>query len=239
MEPDPSQEEEAKNIDVWWQNDDTSRFMLLLAYLITRSKGWDSAQIRLLATHYDEDNQQNETQIKEMLEDIRIDATPVIIPKPDSKKIIEYSKEADLVFLSIKLNNNIPMLISGEPVESVLTELKTCALSISAQKIDLDAEPEEGKVKELAHLYDQFQLAEKKAELAEKYAVRIAEEAKEKLKDLESSKDNNIFNMQQEISEVLEIREKAIHAKKRVYIEKEKLKKVENEAKSEGILTKE
>ena len=157
----------------------------------------------------------------------------------DSKKIIEYSKKTDLVFLSVKLKNNIPMLISGEPVESVLTELKTCALSISAQKMELDAEPEEGKVKEMAHLYDQFQLAEKKAELAEKYAVRIAEEAKEKQKVLESSKDNNLFNMQQEISEVLEIREKAIHAKKRVFREKEKLKKVENEAKSEGILTKE
>lgn len=235
LESDPSQGKGNKNIDVWWQNDDTSRFMLLLSYLMTRNKGWQSAQIRLLAANYDQDNDQNETQLRQILEDIRIDASPVIIPKPDSQKIIEYSKESDLVFLPITLKNNVPQLFSGESVESVVPFLKTCAFSISAQKMELDAEPEEGKFKELSHIYDQFQLAEKRAELAEKYAVRIAEEAKEKMETLTGSDNSDIHAKQKEIKEILEIREKAISARKRAYREKEKLKKVEDEAKSKGI----
>jgi len=234
-----SQDQTPKNIDVWWQNDDTSRFMLLLSYLITRHKGWDSSQIRLLATHYDQDNQQNQNQLQELLEDFRIDASPLIIPKPDSHTIIEYSKEADLVFLPIKLNKNIPQLFSNEPVESILTRLKTCVLCLSAQRMELDAEPEDGKVKELVQIYDQFQLAEKKAALAEKYAVKIAEEAKEKIKTLKVSDDTNIQAIQKEIQETLVIKKKAISAKKRAFREKEKLKKVEDEAKSQGISTEE
>ena len=234
---DSSKDDRPKKIDVWWHNDDTSRFMLLLSYLITRNKRWSSAEIRLLATNYDQDNEQNKTQIQSLLEDIRIDASPLIVPNPDSQIIIKYSKEADLVFLPIKLKNNIPHLISNEPVESVLSSLKVCAMSISAQKMDLDAEPEEGKIQELAHLYDQFQLAEKKVELAEKYAQRIAEEAKNKMEKLSFSKDTDSFVMQNEIKKALEIKEKAIAAKKRVYREKEKLIRVEDEAKSQGLST--
>jgi len=235
LEPDPSQERVTKTIDVWWQNNDTSRFILLLSYLITRNKGWHSAQIRLLATNYDQDNDHNQNQLRQILEDIRIDAIPVIIPKSDSQKIIEYSKETDLVFLPITLKNNMPQLITKESIESVVPFLKTCAFSVSAQKMELDAEPEEGKFKELSHIYDQFQLAEKRAELAEKYAVRIAEEAKEKIKTLTLSDNFDIHSKQKEIQETLEIREKAISARKRAYREKERLKKVEDEAKSKGI----
>jgi hypothetical protein len=36
-------------IDVWWWADATSRLMLLLAYLMTRSEKWRHAKIRLLA----------------------------------------------------------------------------------------------------------------------------------------------------------------------------------------------
>jgi hypothetical protein len=140
-----------------------------------------------------------------------------------------------LVFLPITLKNNVPQLFSGKSVESVVPFLKTCAFSISAQKMELDAEPEEGKFKALSHIYDQFQLAEKRAELAEKYALRIAQEAKEKMEILTVSDSSDIHAKQKEIKETLEIREKALSARKRAYREKEKLKTVEDEAKSIGI----
>ncbi|MCG8552740.1 MAG: amino acid permease, partial [Desulfobacterales bacterium] len=50
--------DEEKIIDVWWKDDDTSRLMLLLAYLITRDGHWEDAQIRLLACYLDRDNEQ-------------------------------------------------------------------------------------------------------------------------------------------------------------------------------------
>jgi hypothetical protein len=233
---DPENETQ-KTIDVWWQNDDTSRLMLLLSYLITRNKGWESVQIRLLVTNYDQDNKDNMDKIIALLEEIRIKADPVIIPDPDSKKIIQLSKETDLVFLPIKLENNKPVLFSNEPVNSVLPSLKTCILSLSAQKIELDADPEDGLVKEMAAIYDQFQLAEKKVELAEKYALRLAEEAKEKIADLKFEKDSDQYSLKQKITEALETREKAVAANKRAEREKEKLLKAEDDAKTQGIST--
>lgn len=38
-----------RRIDVWWTGDATSRLMLLLAYLMTRSRPWEDAKIRMLA----------------------------------------------------------------------------------------------------------------------------------------------------------------------------------------------
>ena len=37
-----------RRIDVWWFEDDSSRLALLLAYLMTRTDGWDDAAIRVL-----------------------------------------------------------------------------------------------------------------------------------------------------------------------------------------------
>jgi amino acid transporter len=232
-----SREDIQKTIDVWWQNDDTSRLMLLLSYLISRNKEWGSVKIRLLATNYDQDNKNSMDNIHGMLEEIRIDADPVIVSQPDADEIIHYSKEADLVFLPIKLNNNIPLIFTNDPVDSVVSSLKACVLSISAQKIKLDAEPEDGKVKELAAIYDQFQLAEKKVELAKKYAVRVAKEAKDKMTNLKFSEDSDNYSLQQKIKEALETREKAIAANKRASREQEKLLKAEEEVKAQGLST--
>ena len=80
-------------------------------------------------------------------------------------------------------------------------------------------------------------MAEKRVELAEKYAVRVAEEAKSKMQALTFSSDTDMSALTHEIEKTLEIREKAIAAKKRVYREKEKLTKVEQEAKSQGLPT--
>ena len=41
--------ETERRIDVWWWDDATGRLMLLLAHLITRSKDWDDARIRILS----------------------------------------------------------------------------------------------------------------------------------------------------------------------------------------------
>jgi hypothetical protein len=49
------------------------------------------------------------------------------------------------------------------------------------------------------------------------------------------SDSSDIHAKQKEIKETLEIREKALSARKRAYREKEKLKTVEDEAKSIGI----
>jgi amino acid transporter len=69
-------EERKRYVDVWWWGDATSRLMLLMAYLMTRHENWDESKIRLLAVDDGSQADLSVDSIREMLEEVRIDADP-------------------------------------------------------------------------------------------------------------------------------------------------------------------
>jgi hypothetical protein len=150
VEPAKPGADRQKTIDVWWKGDDTSRLMILLAYLITRNEVWESAAIRLLAFHLDVDNKENIQTLTGMLEEIRIDAIPQIVLSADAQTIVRTSKSADIVFIPVFLKENIPFIFENTPASEVIPGLKTIAFVMAAQKVELDTEPEEGNLREAA-----------------------------------------------------------------------------------------
>jgi amino acid transporter len=180
---------EDRRIDVWWLNDATSRLMLLLGYLITRSEPWDAAKIRVLAAGYNADTPENLRDLKNNLEEARIEAEPIIVTNTDIDKLSEYSADAAVVFLPFRLRGDqITCSIDG-PIETLLSHLPITAFVLAAEDIALDAEPEEGTAGEMAVAMDALDDAEKKADEAEKEAAKtreIAESARAKLIELES-----------------------------------------------------
>jgi len=180
---------EDRRIDVWWLNDATSRLMLLLGYLITRSEPWDAAKIRVLAAGYNADTSENLKDLKNNLEEARIEAEPIIVTKVDIDKISEYSADAAVVFLPFRLRGDqITCSIDG-PIKKLLSCLPITAFVLAAEDIALDAEPEEGTAGEMAGAMDALDDAEKIAGEAEKKATKtreIAESARAKLTELES-----------------------------------------------------
>jgi amino acid transporter len=180
---------EDRRIDVWWLNDATSRLMLLLGYLITRSEPWDAAKIRVLAAGYNADTPENLRDLKNNLEEARIEAEPIIVTNTDIDKLSEYSADAAVVFLPFRLRGDqITCSIDG-PIETLLSRLPITAFVLAAEDIALDAEPEEGTAGEMAVAMDALDDAEKKADEAEKEAAKtreIAESARAKLIELES-----------------------------------------------------
>jgi amino acid transporter len=181
---------EDRRIDVWWLNDATSRLMLLLGYLITRSELWDAAKIRVLAAGYNADTSENLTDLKNNLEEARIEAEPIIVTNADIDKLSEYSADAAAVFLPFRLRGDqITCPIDG-PIEKLLSCLPVTAFVLAAEDIALDAEPEEGTAGEMAAAMDALADAEKKAAEAEKEAAKtreIAETARAKLLELENN----------------------------------------------------
>ena len=181
---------EDRRIDVWWLNDATSRLMLLLGYLITRSEPWDTAKIRVLAAGYNADTPENLGDLKNNLEEARIEAEPIIVTNADIDKLSEYSSDAAMVFLPFRLRGDqITCTIDG-PIEKLLSRLPVTAFVLAAEDIALDAEPEEGTAGEMAAAMDALADAEKKAVEAEKEAAKareIAETAGEKLLELENN----------------------------------------------------
>jgi hypothetical protein len=86
--------------------------------------------------------------------------------------------------LPFRLKGNQPVDPFDRPVEQILTDLPLTALVLAAEDIELEAEPEDGKLAEIAAAADALADAEKHLKTAEKdaqTAAAAAANAKEKL----------------------------------------------------------
>ena len=183
-----------RRIDVWWRHDDSSQLMLLLAYIITRHESWDGAKIRVLAVPVDAVVDDMDKALRQILDDVRIEAEPVVLAELNADVITDYSKNADLVFLPFRLKGNQPVDLFGEPLNQIVSRLPLTVLVMAAEDIDLDAEPEEGKAAETADAVDALSDAEKRARDAEKDALKAAEAvsaAKDKLQKIKAEATNS------------------------------------------------
>ena len=174
-------------IDVWWWGDVTSRLMLLLAYLMMRNEKWSDAKIRLLAVADGNGYGQSIESLKEMLEEVRIEANPELVKDVDADTLAEYSADSALVFLPFRLRENRVLDPFGNSMENTLFLLPVTAMVLAAEDVELDAEPEEGKAGEMAETLDALEDARKLAQAAEKEAAaaaKAAEKAREKVEEI-------------------------------------------------------
>jgi hypothetical protein len=155
----------ARRIDVWWRGDASSRLMLLLAHLMTRTEDWDGARIRLLGICCTADSTATAEALRETLEEVRIDAEAVLVEQPGVEAVAQRSADASLVFLPFRLRGDRPLGPFAGPLEGLLAPLPVTALVLAAEDMDLDAEPEEGTAAETARVLDALSDAERLAEL--------------------------------------------------------------------------
>ena len=176
--------ETERRIDVWWWDDATGRLMLLLAHLITRSKDWDDARIRVLSTEKKTDVGGPVENLETFLEDVRIDAEPVELETIDAETVEQQSGDASLVLMPFQIKKDRSLGPFGEPVENILNRLPPVVMVLAAEDIDLEAEPEEGKAGETASILDRLADAEKKGQRTKKEAEMASLALDEKLAQL-------------------------------------------------------
>ncbi len=224
-----------KRIDVWWSEDATSRLMLLLAYLMTRSEDWDGAKIRVLAASHERASAAAIEGLQRTLQEVRIEADPEIVESTDLDAIAEKSADAPLVFLPFRLRGNQLLGPFDNALGDLILRLPVVALVLAAEDIDLDAEPEEGEAGELAAALDILADAKKKAQEAEKAAAEAAEEAQKKLQELESAissgEDKDIMAR---VKATLEAKEKSSKALRRAAKAMAKVEDAAREAEALG-----
>ena len=130
-------------IDVWWRSNRTGELMLLLAYLVTRSEEWEGARIRLLAAPDEgEDKETESAALKAKLDEFRIEAQIQFIDQLDAEAIVAHSRDAALVFLSFGIHGGRFYGPAGGDLASMLRGLPLVALTMAAQDVDLDADPD-------------------------------------------------------------------------------------------------
>jgi amino acid transporter len=177
-----------RRIDVWWRADATSRLMLLFAYLVTRHEDWQKAEIRVLTAGTGERLALAKQELTQMLEEVRIDARPHIVPSLMPDVVTAASADSTIVFLPFRIKQFKPTDINGQSLERTLPLLPLTALVMAAEDIDLDAEPEEGAVGELAAALDALHAAEQQAAKAEKDYLRARDNVKDLSGELDSAK---------------------------------------------------
>jgi len=224
-----------RRIDVWWGDDATSRLMLLLAYLMTRSEEWDGAKIRVLAASHERASKETIEGLQRTLQEVRIEADPEIVDASNLNAIVESSADAAIVFLPFRLRDNQLLGPFDNQLDDLILRLPVVVLALAAEDIDLDAEPEEGEVGELAAALDILAEAKKKAQAAEKAAAEAAEEAEKKLQELESAlssgEDKDIMAR---VEATLEAKEKSSKAVRRAAKAMAKVEDAAREAEALG-----
>ena len=177
----------ARCIDVWWWGDASSRLMLLLAYLMTRSQDWSDAKIRVLAPSRKKGAKKSLAHLNETLEAVRIKAKPEVVLRTSMDTVAKRSRDASCVFVPLRFRKNRPMGPFGTHLRTIFSRLPLVALVIAADDIDLEAEPEEGKPGEVAAAMDAAEDAKKRAEQATTEAAKAAALAEEHLSRLQAA----------------------------------------------------
>ena len=193
-----------RRIDVWWRADATSRLMLLFAYLTTRHDGWQKAEIRVLTAGTGERLAQAKEEITQMLEDVRIDARPQIVPSLSPDIVTAASADSTIVFMPFMIKQYKPTDINGLSLDRTLRLLPPTALVLAAEDIDLDAEPEDGAAGQLAAAMDALQAARRLAAKAEKDLLRARYNAEDLRKELETAGSQGSTDIRAELEVNLE-----------------------------------
>ena len=204
-------------IDIWWKGEeDSSRLMLLFAYLVTRMSIWSNAEIRVLTAGSGKSLAREKQNLVQLLDEARISAEPYLVADMEPQTVLEHSKDSSLVFLPFRIQQSRLTDIYGYSLERTLTQLPPTALVGAAEEIDLDAEPEEGSAGELAKAMDELYSAEKRlsrVELEEVRASKSVEKLSTQLRtEAESSEDKEISektaDLQRALFEAEELQEK-------------------------------
>jgi amino acid transporter len=136
---------EERMIDVWWFDDESSRLMLLFAYLMTRTEGWDEAKIRVLIPTSAEKRERVETNVRNRLEESRIEADIETVVDPDPGTLAAHSHDSAVVFLPLRVLGMRLATELSEDLPVLLTHLPVTALVTAAQDVKLtEAEAEDG-----------------------------------------------------------------------------------------------
>jgi len=130
-----------KRIRVWWGGrDQNAELMLLLTHIISRHESWRRSEIRLMRIiDREQGKQQAYDHLKTMLEEVRVDATPVVLvkEKPDAHVtpiIRDHSMDADLTLLGMKVPEEEEIADYGEYLNNLVESIGTVLLVRSSQR---------------------------------------------------------------------------------------------------------
>ena len=140
---------EARRIDIWWFDDESSRLSLLLAHLMTRTEEWADARLQVIApTSSEGEPKAARSRLEKRLSDYRIDASIEATPAPELADVVRLSRDAALVFLPLRIEGMQLQDPFGFGLQATLTPLPLVALVAACQDVRLSEERPEKEAPE-------------------------------------------------------------------------------------------
>ncbi len=168
---------ERRTIDVWWQDDDSSRLALLSAYLFTRTRPWAKAKIRVLAPVPEEhDVPAAVAELRSMLDTARISAQVECVGMPSVELIGATSAETGFVMIPASLRQGTFVGPFELDTAAALDQLPTTAIFMAGTTIDLTAGPETEQSVRLRAAEELVQIAENRLRTLERQRERLEAE---------------------------------------------------------------
>ena len=131
---------EKKRIDVWWRGQDRNgELMLLIAHIISQSKAWSGAAIRILRLLSRKEGVPGATRhIEELLHRVRVNAEPKVFVRsapdqPFTSILRQESRESGLVFLGLRVPEEGELTVYVKQVDEMLQSTYSCILVRSGE----------------------------------------------------------------------------------------------------------
>ena len=149
-----------RTIALWWSDDQVGQLITLLAWLCTRHPDWSEARITAYVPSGESDAEI--TRIEELLDAARIQADVVAVDaNPASLSTALGSATLSLAPLRVRRGAAIGPF--DTPLGMLVESLPLSVMVLATDDVDLDAEPDESNLAELARLSDELAADERRA----------------------------------------------------------------------------
>ena len=130
---------DARRIDVWWFDDDSSRLCLLFAYLMTRTEEWDEATLRVVVPAPPTATTRTDADLTTRLDELRIDAEVQVVT---GEEIATYQPSADasIVFVPLRIEGMALRDPNGQAFSERLGALPIVAMVAGRGDVPLHVE---------------------------------------------------------------------------------------------------
>ncbi|MDH5521516.1 MAG: hypothetical protein OEZ14_13410, partial [Acidimicrobiia bacterium] len=165
-----------RSIALWWSDDQVGQLITLLGWLCQRHRDWDGASILVYVPASDNPNETS--RVAKLLEDARIKAEVVTVDgTPAAFSAALGGATLALAPLRVRRGNAIGPFET--PLGMLVESLPLAVMILATEILDLDAEPDEGTIAELARAVD-------RAKASAKWVAELDQEASRLLVEAES-----------------------------------------------------
>jgi hypothetical protein len=167
----------------------------------------------------------------------RIEADTTLVLDADSESIVNQSSNASIVFLQFGIRDGRIVDSFGNDVSQILPRLPMVVMSMAAQDVDLEAQPDEGSAAQSAAMLDRVSDAQRRADRAQREAADATDAARRadsKLADV-ASKGVDQQTIDKLRDELEDAQEEAQKAARRAVVTSGRREAAERAAKEAGL----